>query len=160
MTVVVDVLIAVVLFALTLVLAHERPRTWLFEACRAAAVRYGRPEHTPAWELEHAELWLMARRQQLTRDLHRIERLLLHDETMSATRQLGNRLARDQLVASLARIPDVLPGRDRSFSYELVEPAGSAGARGSTGSAGSAGARGSTGTRPGAVEVLDVGGWR
>ena len=40
---------------------------------------------------------------------------------MSATRQLGNRLARDQLVASLARIPDVLPGRDRYLSSEPVE---------------------------------------
>ena len=55
----------------------------------------------------------MARRRQLTEDLRRIEQLLLHDETMSATRQLGNRLARDQLLVSLARIPDVLPGRDR-----------------------------------------------
>lgn len=116
----------------------------LARAWRATVARYGRPEHTPAWELEHTELWLMARRQQLTEDLRRIERLLLHDELMSATRQLGNRLARDQLVASLARIPDVLPGRDRYFAYERVsyEPVAA------------------FSSRSGSVEVLDVVGWR
>jgi len=83
----------------------------------------------------------MARRRQLTEDLRRIERLLLHDETMSATRQLGNRLAREQLIASLSRIPDVLPGRDRYLTDEPVRAPALA-------------------THGRTVEVLDVGGWR
>ena len=114
MTVMVDLLVIAVLFVFAVAMTYQRPRSWLIEAVRGMAARYGRPEHTPAWELEHAELWLMARRRQLSEDLRRIEGLLLHDETMSATRQLGNRLARDQLIASLSRIPDILPGRDRS----------------------------------------------
>lgn len=152
MTVMVDLLVIGVLFVAGVVLTYERPRSWLAEAARVLAARYGRPEHSPAWELEHAELWLMARRRQLTEDLRRIERLLVHDETMSATRQLGNRLARDQLVASLARIPEVLPGRDRYFSYEPVESvrvAYDVAAPSPTMVARSA-----------SVEVLDVSGWR
>lgn len=139
MTVVVDLLIIAVLLALGLGLTYQRPRTWLIAALRSAAVRYGQPEHTPDWELEHAELWLMARRRQLSEDLGRIERLLLHDATMSATRQLGNRLARDQLIASLARLPEVLPGQDRYVAHEPV---------------------GAFLARPGSTELLDVGGWR
>ena len=89
----------------------------------------------------------MARRKQLTEDLHRIEQLLLHDATMSATRQLGNRLAREQLLVSLARIPDVLPGRDRYTPYEplpqeMAAPSPALARRGAS------------------VEVLDVSGWR
>ena len=71
---------------------------------------------------------------------------------MSATRQRGNRLAREQLVASLARIPDVLPGRDRYFEYEHVPPS----PRGSDVAAPSP----VLATRNSRVEVLDVSGWR
>ena len=65
---------------------------------------------------------------------------------MSATRQLGNRLAREQLLVSLARIPDVLPGRDRytayePLSYEMAAPSPALASRGTS------------------VEVLDVSGW-
>jgi len=147
MTVVVDLVIIAVLFAFAVALTYQRPRAWLLAVARALAQRYGHPEHTPAWEQEHAELWLMARRKQLTEDLDRIERLLRHDERMSATRQLGNRLARDQLIASLARIPELLPGRDRFFSpeplpYDRPAPSPVMAARGPV------------------VEVLEVGGWR
>ena len=113
MAVTVDLVIIAILFVIAVMLTRDRSRAWLLALASELAGRYGRPEHTPEWELEHAELWLMARRKQLTEDLHRIEQLLLHDATMSATRQLGNRLAREQLLVSLARIPDVLPGRDR-----------------------------------------------
>jgi hypothetical protein len=152
MTVMVDLLIIAALFVLAVALTYEGPRLWLLERARAFADRFGRPEHAAEWELEHAELWLMARRRQLTEDLRRIERLLLHDENMSATRQRGNRLARDQLVASLARIPDVLPGRDRYFEYEPVPPS----PRGSDVAAPSP----VLATRNSRVEVLDVSGWR
>jgi hypothetical protein len=50
---------------------------------------------------------LMYRRDRLCADLRRIEHLLATDAWMSATRQLGNRLAYDQLVDELRRIPDL-----------------------------------------------------
>lgn len=147
MAIVVDLVVIGALFVLALLATYDRPRAWMVAGMRAFGSRFGQPEHTPEWELEHAELWLMARRKRLTEDLRRVERLLLHDETMSATRQLGNRLARDQLAATLARIPDVLPGRDRyatydPLPYEVAAPSPAMAARGS------------------AVEVLDVTGWR
>lgn len=151
MTVMVDLVVIAVLFVFAVAMTYQRPRSWLVETARGMAERYSRPEHTPAWEQEHAELWLMARRRQLTEDLHRIERLLLHDETMSATRQLGNRLARDQLLASLTRIPEVLPGRDRYFWSESVE---------SVRIAYDIAAPSPTMARSVTVEVLDVSGWR
>ena len=147
MAVTVDLVIIAILFVIAVLLTRDRSRAWLIAQGSELAGRYGRPEHTPEWELEHAELWLMARRKQLTEDLHRIEQLLLHDATMSATRQLGNRLAREQLLVSLARIPDVLPGRDRYTPYqplphEMAAPSPALARRG------------------GSVEVLDVSGWR
>lgn len=146
MAVAVDLVIIAILFVIALMLTYDRPRAWLFRRAALFAARYGRPEHTADWELEHAELWLMARRKQLTEDLRRIERLLLHDASMSATRQLGNRLARDQLIVSLARIPDLVPGRDRSYAYEPMVYE----------SAAPSPALAARGTR---VEVLDVSGW-
>ncbi|HEY5980049.1 MAG TPA: hypothetical protein VIT41_10485 [Microlunatus sp.] len=147
MGVAVDLVIIAILFVIAVTLTYDRPRSWLLAQAGEIAGRYGRPEHTPEWELEHAELWLMARRKSLTEDLHRVEQLLRHDAGMSATRQLGNRLAREQLLVSLARIPDVLPGRDRSFAYEpmpyeMAAPSPALARRGSS------------------VEVLDVSGWR
>ena len=147
MAVTVDLVIIAILFVIAVMLTRDRSRAWLLSQVSELAGRYGRPEHTPEWELEHAELWLMARRKQLTEDLYRVEQLLLHDATMSATRQLGNRLAREQLLALLARIPDVLPGRDRytayePISYETAAPSPALARRGSS------------------VEVLDVSGWR
>ena len=147
MAVTVDLIIIAILFVIAVLLTRDRSRAWLIAQGSEIAGRYGRPEHTPEWELEHAELWLMARRRQLSEDLARIDRLLLHDASMSATRQLGNRLARDQLLVSLARIPDVLPGRDRSFAYEPLPYETSAPSP-------------ALGRGAASVEVLDVGGWR
>lgn len=146
MAVAVDLVIIAILFVIALMLTYDRPRAWLLRQGTGFAARYGRPEHTADWELEHAELWLMARRKQLTEDLRRIERLLLHDASMSATRQLGNRLARDQLLVSLARIPDLVPGRDRWYAYEPVAHESSVPSPALAG-------RGTS------VEVLDVSGW-
>lgn len=171
MSVVGDLVIIAVLFVLAVAMTYERPRAWLLAGGRALAERYGRPEHSPVWEQEHAELWLMARRKQLSEDLQRIEQLLRHDERMSATRQLGNRLAREQLRASLARIPDLLPGRDRFVAYQPAEVprfayAGPSGARPGDVAAPSPvvhGGRGTTAwstTSAPTVEVLDVSGWR
>ena len=147
MAVAVDLVIIAILFVIALMLTYDRPRAWLLAQGSELAGRYGRPEHTPEWELEHAELWVMARRKQLIEDLRRVEQLLLHDATMSATRQLGNRLAREQLLVSLARIPDVLPGRDRYSAYEPVPYESSAPSP-------------ALASRAASVEVLDVSGWR
>ena len=146
MGVTVDLVIIAILFVIAVLLTRDRSRAWLIAQGSELAGRYGRPEHTPEWELEHAELWLMARRKQLTEDLHRIEQLLLHDARMSGTRQLGNRLAREQLLASLARIPDVLPGRDRYTAYEPL-------------SYETAAPSPALAHRAASVEVLDVSGW-
>ena len=54
---------------------------------------------------ETVELWTCVRRQRLEADLARIHRLIADDAGMSATRQLGNRLAYAQLVDELARTP-------------------------------------------------------
>lgn len=151
MTITVDLVMFVVLLGFVVLASRETPRAWLVRAGKALATRFTHPEHTPEWELEQAELWLMARRRQLIEDLSRIERLLSCDESMPATRQLGNRLARDQLIASIARIPEVLPGRDRSLAtspaYEALaydRPAPSP----------------ALATRGPVVEMLDVSGWR
>ena len=152
MTGVAGVVVVVGLLALAVAVRYGRSRAWLVACVRGLAARFERPEHTPAWEQEHAELWLMARRRQLIEDLSRIERLLLHDECMSATRQLGNRLAKDQLVASLAQIPDVLPGRDRYFRADPVPYEALGGDQAAPSPSLAKG-------RP-TVEVLDVVGWR
>lgn len=146
----VDLVVIAALFLLAFALTFEGARARLLQWAQAFAARYGRPEHTPEWELEHAELWLMARRTRLQEHLRRVEMLLRHDEHMSATRQIGNRMARDQLIASLARIPDVLPGQGRhlTHSFRRAEPSASAyeiSPRPATRST---------------VEVLDVSGWR
>ena len=48
------------------------------------------------------ELWHALRRQRLQRDLERVRRLIADDAWMSATRQVGNRMAYEQLLAELA----------------------------------------------------------
>ena len=69
MAVTVDLVIIAILFVIAVLLTRDRSRAWLLAQASELAGRYGRPEHTPEWELEHAELWLMARRKQLTEDL-------------------------------------------------------------------------------------------
>ncbi len=71
-----------------------------------ATDRMNRPEEV---DPEAEEMALYLRRQRLVTQLDRVRRLLPVDEHMSATRQLGNRLAYDSLVADLARLPEVYP---------------------------------------------------
>ncbi|MDN5763818.1 MAG: hypothetical protein L0H41_16060 [Microlunatus sp.] len=141
----------VVLLALGVLLSKESTRNLIQRAGQAVAVRFARPAHSSEWEIEQAELWLMARRRQLRQDLVRVERLMLTDHGMSATRQLGNRLARDQLLADLRRIPDLLPGHDR---FAVVDPSPFTRPQASD-RIGPRPAMASTST----VEVLEVGGW-
>jgi hypothetical protein len=58
---------------------------------------------------EAEELSQVLRRQRLCADLRRVEHLIATDTWMSATRQLGNRLAYEQLLDDLEHTPDVLP---------------------------------------------------
>jgi hypothetical protein len=58
---------------------------------------------------EAEELSQVLRRQRLCADLRRVEHLIATDTWMSATRQLGNRLAYEQLLDDLKHTPDVLP---------------------------------------------------
>ena len=68
-----------------------------------------RQERMEEWDTDEAELWLVEKRRRLSADLCRIERLLATDSSMSATRQLGNRLAYRQLVDDLRHMPEVVP---------------------------------------------------
>ena len=70
--------------------------------------RLSRPPD-PDSDREAEELRGVLRRQQLCADLRRIEHLIATDTWMSATRQLGNRLAYEQLLDDLKHTPDVLP---------------------------------------------------
>jgi len=77
----------------------ERTDEW----AQARAVRKARVDP------EQEKLWLWSKRRRLCAALDRIEHLLATDSWMSATRQLGNRLAYDELVEELRRTPDVFP---------------------------------------------------
>ena len=72
------------------------------------------------------ELWQMERRRKLCADLRRVEHLLATDTWMSATRQLGNRIAYHRLVDDLRHTPEVLPTIFQTYgSWEesAIEPA-------------------------------------
>jgi hypothetical protein len=114
-----------------------------------AMVRYERAEERDPDEIE---LWLVEKRRKLCADLRRVEHLLASDAWMSATRQLGNRLAYRQLVDDLRHTPEVFPAPapfptfdSGDVSAEPLEPAGYL-------SAGLA-------ARSSHVEVLEIG-WR
>ena len=67
-----------------------------------AKTHYARAEER---DPDEDAMWLMERRRRLCADLRRIEHLLATDTWMSATRQRGNRLAYNQLVDDLRRMP-------------------------------------------------------
>ena len=102
------------------------------------------------WALEHLnrpeeldpeveELMTIQRRQQLEVHLERLRRILATDQTMSATRQAGNRLAYAWLLRELERTPLLVPTMVPTRSVNVVD----------------------YDTRRGSsVEILEVGGWR
>jgi hypothetical protein len=61
------------------------------------------------------ELWQVERRRRLCADLRRVEHLLATDSWMSATRQIGNRIAYHRLVDDLRHMPVVLPTISQTF---------------------------------------------
>lgn len=99
---------------------------------------------------EDPDLWLWYRRRRMCEDLRRIERLLVTDMGMSATRQLGNRLAYRQLLADLRRTPDVYPAT-------LESPAAEWWNDGTVATGASAQSGHGFGRQPPAVEVLEIG---
>lgn len=102
-----------------------------------AVARMDRPEEVDP-EVEEMAIYL--RRQRLNAHLDRVRRLMLDDEWMSATRQLGNRLAYASLVREIATVPEV---------YAVPAPVVAAGL------SAYAPRRVSS-----PVEILEVGGWR
>jgi hypothetical protein len=87
----------------------------------------GHRTRTEERDRDEEEVWLMHRRHKLCADLRRVEHLLATDMWMSATRQLGNRLAYQQLLDELRRTPDVFPTipqlqRFDSYDEPTVEP--------------------------------------
>ena len=85
-------------------------QTWIRRRLRAATapplVRLSaRLTRVKEPDPEAVELWNCVRRQRLQADLARIHRLIADDAWMSATRQLGNRLAYAQLIDELQQLP-------------------------------------------------------
>jgi hypothetical protein len=123
---------------------------------------------TPVDE-EQESLRLWSRRCRLGAALDRIEHLLATDEWMSATRQMGNRLAYNQLVVELSRMPDAFPPRPSTSHLDVwADPYPSRRRRSSgpdrwddkqSAPAWSAAVPAANPSRPGQVEVLDIG-WR
>jgi hypothetical protein len=108
-----------VLFGLLVVLL---PLRW--SASRGALARLAR--RVGGWAVTHwtraeeadpdeAELWQVERRRKLSADLRRVEHLLATDTWMSATRQLGNRIAYHRLVDDLRHMPVMLPTISQTF---------------------------------------------
>jgi hypothetical protein len=105
-----EYLIAFTLFVVLPLLS--RPGTWRVLARLASRLddwTTARDRRTDDQERDDDDLWLMHKRDKLSADLRRVEHLLATDMWMSATRQLGNRLAYDQLVDELRHIPEVFP---------------------------------------------------
>jgi hypothetical protein len=100
-------------FALFVVLPLlSRPVSWRVLARVATSVddwAAARGRRTDDLDRDEDDLWLIYKRDKLYADLRRIERLLATDMWMSATRQLGNRLAYEQLNDELRHLPDVFP---------------------------------------------------
>jgi hypothetical protein len=76
---------------------------------RLGGVVFDRLSQPAEPDREAEELWSVLRRERLCADLRRVEHLIATDMWMSATRQLGNRLAYAQLLDDLKHAPDVLP---------------------------------------------------
>ena len=102
------------------------------------------------WALEHLnrpeeldpedeELMIIRRRQRLEAHIERLRRILATDQTMSATRQAGNRLAYAWLQRELERTPLLVPTMVPTRSVSLVDY---------------------DSRRGSSVEILEVGGWR
>lgn len=139
-------------FVLYEVLARQDPDgRWGHWVGRAAARVQADPEESDDDQLA-ADLVVVLRRERLVRDLQRVQHLIATDTWMSATRQIGNRIAYEQLRHDLETLPEpVFPGSaaDAATGWSTPALTGPAPAAPGYGSG-----RGST------VETLDVHLWR
>ncbi len=98
------------------------------------------------------DLYRVVRREKLQADVERLRRLLAIDMSMSATRQLGNRLAYDWLLRELERVREPSPYRAPEGVFETWStsalPAQTSDLRSSYASPGTT-----------TVEILEIG-WR
>ena len=69
-----------------------------------------RPRPVSEIDQEYEELSAILRRQKLGVAVERLRRIVATDESMSATRQIANRLAYRRLLYDLERTPEILPG--------------------------------------------------
>lgn len=69
---------------------------------------------------EAEEMRIVRRRQQLEAHLERVRQIVATDESMPATRQVGNRMAYAWLVDELARTPVVFPVLASSYAPSPV----------------------------------------
>ena len=80
----------------------------------------------PEFDQDADDLWRVVRRERLRSNLERVQRIVATDWSMSATRQLANRLAYAQLVRELADLRDIFqPNVDAGNSWTasaLVAP--------------------------------------
>jgi len=94
------------------------------------------------------------RRERLQADVRRLQHLLATDEWMSATRQMGNRLAYDWLVRELDRstrsISPLFVSDDTYGNWDVPGPLEPTTPR----------SRSQPAQRPAQVEILEIGGWR
>jgi hypothetical protein len=167
-------LVAATFVVLPLVTRPAISRAFGRLAERAGEWAKAREAKQSALDPEQEKLWQWTKRRRLCAALDRIERLIATDSWMSATRQLGNRLAYQQLLAELLRTPDVFPdGLDLTMAPTLA-PARStrrwAGSQpdvwddrdfavGWSVSAPAAAVFASSTSQPGSVEVIEIG-WR
>ena len=107
----------------------RRLADWAFE-------HLNRPEEL---DPEVEEMMIIRRRQELEVHIDRLRRILATDETMSATRQAGNRLAYAWLLRELERTPLLVPTMVPARSVNVVNY---------------------DARRGSSVEILEVGGWR
>lgn len=98
--IVVGILIAVPLVAKGS--ASDSPPEGRLSRVGAWVIEWARP--VPELDQAAVDLARVLRRERLRRDVQRLQRILATDMSMSATRQLGNRLAYDWLVRELESI--------------------------------------------------------
>ena len=94
------------------------------------------------------------RQERLQADVRRLQRLMATDEWMSATRQIGNRLAYEWLVRELDKstrgLNPLFVGDDSYGNWDVPGPLEPTTPR----------SRSQPAQRPPQVEILEIGGWR
>ncbi len=95
--------VALFLVAVGFLLSHTPERGEVFadrwERFSAWMTAHGKREGDPEEEIAWAELRQVQREERLRADLERLRHLIATDTYMSATRQIGNRIAYQQLLA-------------------------------------------------------------